>query len=56
MACLCLAEDLKMTAFDFFLCAVYPDSIPYWLANLGIGWYDGENSPRIIAKPDGQAK
>jgi len=45
-----------MTAFGVFLCAVFSDSIPYWLANSGIGWYAGENSPKIIAKPDGQAK
>jgi len=31
------------------------DSIPYWLANSGIGWHDGENSLKIIPKPDGQA-
>jgi len=45
-----------MAAFSVFLCAVFSDSIPYWLANLGIGLRVGENSPKIIAKPDGQAK
>jgi len=56
MACLCLDEGLKMTAFYVFLRAVYSDSIPYWLANSRIGWHDSENSPKIIPKPDGQAK
>jgi hypothetical protein len=45
-----------MTAFGVFLCAVFSDSIPYWLANSGIGWHDGENSLKIIPKPGGQAK
>jgi hypothetical protein len=52
---LIVLEDLKLSAFIVFY-RLFLDSILCWLANLGIGWHDGENDSKGIPKPDGQAK